>query len=93
VLDKSALYSPPAFMKFETFTRIVDQFVGLRELQLQGLGEPMMPPRFFDMVTYAAEQGVEATWNGKDYQAFRDQLASDEPPEICRSCSVYSGTF
>ncbi len=80
-------------MKFETFTRIVDQFVGLRELHLQGLGEPMMHPRFFDMVTYAAEQGVEVTWNRKDYQAFRDQLASDEPPEICRSCSVYSGTF
>ena len=23
----------------------------------------------------------------------RQALASDEPPEICRSCSVYSGTF
>src|SRR6266566_2160468 len=40
-----------------------------------------------------AEQGVEETWNSTSYQAFRDQLASDEPPEICRSCSLYAGTF
>jgi hypothetical protein len=39
------------------------------------------------------EQGALATWNGAAYQAFRDRLASDEPPEVCRSCSVYSGTF
>jgi uncharacterized membrane protein len=24
---------------------------------------------------------------------FRDQLDSDEPPELCRSCAVYNGTF
>src|SRR5579884_4279385 len=47
-------YGPPAFMEFSTFTRIIDQFEGLRELHLQGLGEPMMHPRFFDMVAYAA---------------------------------------
>jgi len=40
-----------------------------------------------------AEQGVEKTWNSTTYQAFRSQLASDEPPEICRSCSLYAGTF
>src|SRR5207244_11718059 len=39
------------------------------------------------------DQGVEATWNCAAYQAFRDRLASDEPPDICRSCSVYTGTF
>jgi radical SAM protein with 4Fe4S-binding SPASM domain len=38
-------------------------------------------------------QGIEAIWNNSSYAAFRDQLASDEPPELCRSCSVYSGTF
>ena len=39
------------------------------------------------------EQGIEQTWNGKDYQLFRDKLASEDPPEVCRSCSIYSGTF
>jgi hypothetical protein len=39
------------------------------------------------------EHGVEAVWNGEGYERFRLQLASDEPPDICRSCSVYSGTF
>ena len=43
-------HGPPAFMEFDVFTRLLDQFPGLEELQLQGLGEPMMHPRFFDMV-------------------------------------------
>jgi radical SAM protein with 4Fe4S-binding SPASM domain len=53
----------PAFMSFETFTRIVDQFPDLEHLHLQGLGEPMMHPRFFDMVAYAAARGVRVTTN------------------------------
>src|ERR671939_718946 len=56
-------YGPPAFMKFETFTRLVDQFPGLQELQLQGLGEPMMHPRFFDMIAYAAGKGIRVSTN------------------------------
>jgi radical SAM protein with 4Fe4S-binding SPASM domain len=40
-----------------------------------------------------AEQGVEAVWNGEVYAAFRDKLASEEPPEICRSCALYAGIF
>jgi radical SAM protein with 4Fe4S-binding SPASM domain len=56
-------YGPPAFMEFSTFTRIIDQFKGLQELHLQGLGEPMMHPRFFDMVAYAAERGVKVSTN------------------------------
>ena len=54
---------PPAFMPFETFTRLVDQFEGCRELHLQGLGEPMMHPRFFDMVAYAAGKGLTVSTN------------------------------
>jgi MoaA/NifB/PqqE/SkfB family radical SAM enzyme len=45
-------------MAFETYTRLLDQFPDLEELQLQGLGEPMMHPRFFDMVRYAVARGV-----------------------------------
>ena len=40
-----------------------------------------------------AERGVAVTWNDPHFQAFRDQLASGEPPEICRSCALYAGTF
>ncbi len=36
---------------------------------------------------------LEEVWNGEAYQRFRDQLASNEPPEICRFCSIYNGTF
>ena len=46
-------YGPPAFMDFGVFTGIIDQFAGLKDLHLQGLGEPMMHPRFFDMISYA----------------------------------------
>ena len=37
--------------------------------------------------------GVETIWNAPKYDAFRDQLASEAPPEICRTCSVYQRTF
>lgn len=40
-----------------------------------------------------AEHGVAEIWNGPAYQSFRDRLDSEEPPEICRACSIYSGTF
>lgn len=56
-------YGPPAFMDFDTFTRIVDEVPTLSELHLQGLGEPMMHPRFFDMVAYAAGKGIKVSTN------------------------------
>jgi MoaA/NifB/PqqE/SkfB family radical SAM enzyme len=56
-------HGPPAFMDFDLFARLLDQFPGLQELQLQGLGEPMMHPRFFDMVALAAGRGVRVGTN------------------------------
>lgn len=56
-------HGPPAFMKFDMFTELIDQFPDLEELQLQGLGEPMMHPRFFDMVEYAVARGVKVSAN------------------------------
>ncbi|WP_337176191.1 radical SAM protein [Paludisphaera sp.] len=56
-------HGPPAFMDFDVFTRLLDQFPGLEELQLQGLGEPMMHPRFFDMVEHAVGRGVKVSTN------------------------------
>jgi radical SAM protein with 4Fe4S-binding SPASM domain len=52
-----------AFMQWETFASLVDGFPDLKHLHLQGLGEPMMHPRFFDMVTYAAGRGIRVTTN------------------------------
>ncbi len=54
---------PPAFMDFGLFTRIIDDLPSLKELHLQGLGEPMMHPRFADMVAYAARRGITVSTN------------------------------
>jgi MoaA/NifB/PqqE/SkfB family radical SAM enzyme len=56
-------YGPPAFMDFELFARLLDEFPDLEELQLQGLGEPMMHPRFFDMVALASGRGIKVGTN------------------------------
>lgn len=56
-------HGPLAFMDYDLFTRLVDENPELRDLHLQGLGEPMMHPRFFDMVSYAAARGVRVTTN------------------------------
>jgi radical SAM protein with 4Fe4S-binding SPASM domain len=54
---------PPAFMDVDVFKRLIDQFDAVEELHLQGLGEPMMHPRFFDMVSYAARRGIRVSTN------------------------------
>ncbi len=56
-------HGPLAFMAWETFVSLLDGFPELRRLHLQGLGEPMMHPRFFDMVRYASDRGIEVTTN------------------------------
>lgn len=56
-------FGPLAFMEWETFTRLIDGFTTLEHLHLQGLGEPMMHPRFFDMVRYAVAKGIRVTTN------------------------------
>jgi radical SAM protein with 4Fe4S-binding SPASM domain len=48
-------------MPFETFSHLLDQFGTLQELHLQGLGEPLMHPRFFDMVHYATAKGIRVS--------------------------------
>ena len=50
-----------AFMDYDAFTRLIDQFTRSTELHLQGLGEPMMHPRLFDMIEYAAKKGIRVT--------------------------------
>jgi MoaA/NifB/PqqE/SkfB family radical SAM enzyme len=56
-------HGPPAFMDFDLFARLLDRFPELERLQLQGLGEPTMHPRFFDMVEMAVARGIEVSTN------------------------------
>jgi len=44
---------------------------------------------FGNLVELSATQ----VWNSAEYDTFRDRLSGDDPPEICRSCSVYQGLF
>lgn len=36
-------------------------------------------------------EGVRRVWLGEAYRAFREQLASAEPPAMCRGCALYPG--
>jgi MoaA/NifB/PqqE/SkfB family radical SAM enzyme len=53
----------PTLLEFDAFCRLLDGFPQLAELHLQGLGEPLMHPRFFDMVRHAAARGVAVSTN------------------------------
>jgi len=33
-----------------------------------------------------AEESIEEIWNGKNYQAFREEFYSSSPPAVCQSC-------
>jgi MoaA/NifB/PqqE/SkfB family radical SAM enzyme len=52
-----------ALLEFDAFQQLLDGFSGVRELHLQGLGEPLMHPRFFDMVSHAAARGIAVSTN------------------------------
>jgi MoaA/NifB/PqqE/SkfB family radical SAM enzyme len=54
---------PLAFLAFDDFVRLVEGFGDIDELQLQGLGEPTMHPRFFDMVAWASARGIRVSTN------------------------------
>ncbi|MDB5761284.1 MAG: radical protein [Herminiimonas sp.] len=54
---------PPAFMNYNVFCRLIDQFPQMTELHLQGLGEPLLHLHFFDMVRYAVERGIRVSTN------------------------------
>jgi len=50
-------------MPFEFFRRVADSLPHLEMITLQGLGEPLLAPRLFDMVDYAAERGIRMGFN------------------------------
>jgi len=50
-------------LSLERFRALLDQMPGLEELHLQGLGEPMLHPQFFEMVALAAARGIRVSAN------------------------------
>lgn len=72
--DEGGRGKAPAFISFETFCGVLDEFPDLRELQLQGMGEPFLHPRLFDMVRYAAARGVAVSTN-TNLTAFSERRA------------------
>jgi radical SAM protein with 4Fe4S-binding SPASM domain len=52
-----------AEMPLERFVALLDAMPGLEQLHLQGLGEPMLHARFFDMVELAAARGIRVSAN------------------------------
>jgi MoaA/NifB/PqqE/SkfB family radical SAM enzyme len=52
-----------AELGLDRFTSLLDQLPGLQELHLQGLGEPMLHPGFFDMVRLAVGRGIRVSAN------------------------------
>jgi radical SAM protein with 4Fe4S-binding SPASM domain len=63
-LPRSAQIEPvgpakvPALLSFDAFAALLAEQPGLKELHLQGAGEPLAHPRFFDMVAYAVARGI-----------------------------------
>ncbi|MBO3738746.1 radical SAM protein [Actinoplanes flavus] len=39
------------------------------------------------------EAGFPEIWRSEPYREFRRRLAGDDPPEVCRGCSLYQHTF
>lgn len=52
-----------AAMPVARFRRLLDQFPTITELHLQGIGEPLMHPRFFDLVAMASARGIRVSTN------------------------------
>ena len=45
-------------LDYELFERTLDAWPSVRHLELQGEGEPLLHPRFFDMLARARERGI-----------------------------------
>ena len=59
--DDGPPYSGPVLYRYDAFCRLVDQLAPGSELQLRGIGEPLLHPRFFDLVAYAAQHGLRVS--------------------------------
>jgi radical SAM protein with 4Fe4S-binding SPASM domain len=60
-------YQPPyarsASMSLSTFQQLIDPLPDLREVVLQGIGEPLLAPDIYAMVAYASARGIRCGFN------------------------------
>ena len=56
-------WGAPALMPYADFERLLASFPDVKELHLQGLGEPLMHPDFFRMVEHAVGRGITVSTN------------------------------
>jgi len=50
-------------LNINKFIYIVEQFPNIKEVALQGVGEPLLNPYFFDMVKYLKENNIKVSFN------------------------------
>ena len=41
----------------------------------------------------AAVEPIDTIWRSRPYEEFRQRLLGDDPPAVCRGCSMYRGVF
>lgn len=71
-------------LELDAFTALVDSLPSLRHIELQGEGEPLLHPRFFEMVRYAKSRGIRVSFitNGSLFTAEHIDAILDAPPEV-----------
>jgi hypothetical protein len=60
-------------MTLAMFRSLVDEVPGLRELVLQGIGEPLLAPNLVDMIRYAKARGVRVAVDTNATLLYRDR--------------------
>jgi radical SAM protein with 4Fe4S-binding SPASM domain len=70
---RPALGKTTGSMTFETFRALVDELPDLEQVTMQGLGEPLLAPDFFDMLEYLAERGIRMGFNTNGTLLTRDK--------------------
>src|SRR4051812_32540263 len=52
-----------ASMSFAQFKPLLDAMPDVRELSLQGIGEPLLAPDLYEMIAYASARGISVGFN------------------------------
>lgn len=71
-------------LELDAFTELIDALPSLRHIELQGEGEPLLHPRFFEMVRYARARGIRVSFitNGSHFTAENIEAILEAPPEV-----------
>jgi len=55
-------YMEQSDLPFERFAAALDSYPGIRHIELQGEGEPLLHPRFLDMMALARQRGIKVSF-------------------------------